>query len=92
MKYRTLGKSGLSVPVLSLGTGTFGGTTEFFKRWGQTDVKQAARLIDVSLERGLNFFDTANVYSQGCSNNADCAHLGSGWVCSPFGNQCLQPC
>jgi hypothetical protein len=34
----------------------------------------------------------ANVFSQGCSDNADCAHLGSGWVCSPFGNQCLQPC
>lgn len=67
MEYRSLGKSGLRVPVLSLGTGTFGGTTEFFQRWGQTNVKQAARLIDLSLERGLNFFDTANVYSQGAS-------------------------
>ena len=34
----------------------------------------------------------ANVYAQSCSSNGDCAHLGSGWVCSPFGNQCLQPC
>jgi aryl-alcohol dehydrogenase-like predicted oxidoreductase len=67
MEYRLLGKSGLRVPVLSLGTATFGGTTEFFKRWGQTDVREASRLIDVSLEHGLNFFDTANVYSQGAS-------------------------
>jgi aryl-alcohol dehydrogenase-like predicted oxidoreductase len=67
MEYRWLGKSGLRVPVLSLGTATFGGTTEFFKRWGQTDVREASRLIDLSLEHGLNFFDTANVYSQGAS-------------------------
>ena len=67
MEYRKLGNSGLKVPVLSLGTGTFGGTNEFFGRWGQTDVKEASRLIDISLERGVNFFDTANVYSNGAS-------------------------
>ncbi|PQA54589.1 aldo/keto reductase [Siphonobacter curvatus] len=67
MEYRKLGHSGLNVPVLSLGTGTFGGTNEFFGRWGQTDVKEASRLIDISMERGVNFFDTANVYSQGAS-------------------------
>ncbi|TDS12995.1 aldo/keto reductase [Sphingobacterium paludis] len=67
MEYRRLGNSGLRVPVLSLGTGTFGGTNEFFQRWGQTDVKEAARLIDICLDRGVNFFDTANVYSQGAS-------------------------
>jgi aryl-alcohol dehydrogenase-like predicted oxidoreductase len=67
MEYRQLGKSGLKVPVLSLGTGTFGGTNEFFERWGQTDVKEASRLIDISLEAGVNFFDTANVYSDGAS-------------------------
>ena len=67
MEYRNLGKSGLKVPVLSLGTGTFGGTNEFFKRWGDTDAKEASRLVDISLERGINFFDTANVYSQGAS-------------------------
>jgi aryl-alcohol dehydrogenase-like predicted oxidoreductase len=67
MEYRNLGKSGLKVPVLSLGTGTFGGTNEFFKRWGETDAREATRLIDISLDRGMNFFDTANVYSQGAS-------------------------
>ena len=67
MEYRNLGKAGLKVPLLSLGTGTFGGTNEFFKKWGQTDVKEAARLIDICIERGVNFFDTANVYSQGAS-------------------------
>lgn len=65
MEYRFLGNSGLKVPVLSLGTGTFGGTNEFFQRWGQTDVKEATRLIDICMERGINFFDTANVYSSG---------------------------
>lgn len=65
MEYRNLGLSGLKVPVLSFGTGTFGGTNEFFQRWGQTDIKEASRLVDITVERGVNFFDTANVYSQG---------------------------
>src|SRR5580658_3461602 len=69
MEYKNLGKSGLRVPVLSLGTGTFGGTNEFFKRWGETDVKEASRLVDICLERGVNFFDTADVYSQGDSES-----------------------
>ena len=67
MEYRLFSNTGLRVPVLSLGTGTFGGTNEFFKKWGTTDVAEASRLIDVSLEHGLNFFDTANVYSLGAS-------------------------
>ena len=67
MEYRALGRSGLKVPVLSFGTGTFGGQGDFFKRWGSTDVKAAKRLVDVCLESGLNFFDTANIYSHGAS-------------------------
>lgn len=65
MEYRQLGYSGLRVPVLSFGTATFGGTTEFFKTWGDTDIKEAARLVDFCMESGVNFFDTADVYSQG---------------------------
>jgi len=67
MEYRQLGRSGLKVPVLSFGTGTFGGATEFFKTWGATDVKEATRLVDICLEAGVNFFDTADVYSSGAS-------------------------
>ena len=67
MEYRQLGGSGLRVPVLSFGTGTFGGGNEFFKAWGSTQVDEATRLVDICLEAGLNLFDTANVYSGGAS-------------------------
>jgi aryl-alcohol dehydrogenase-like predicted oxidoreductase len=67
MEYRLLGNTGLHVPVLSLGTGTFGGNHPFFEKWGTTGVKEATRLVDISLDHGLNFFDTANVYSSGAS-------------------------
>ena len=67
MEYRRLGRSGLSVPVLSFGTATFGGGNEFFKAWGTTDVNEAKRMIDLCMDSGLNFFDTANVYSKGAA-------------------------
>ncbi len=67
MEYRKLGHSGLHVPVLSLGTGTFDGGNEFFSRWGDTGVKEASRMIDICLDAGVNFFDTANTYSAGGS-------------------------
>ena len=67
MDYRQFGRSGLKVPVLSFGTGTFGGTNEFFQRWGQTDVAEASRMVDLCLDSGVNFFDTADIYSQGAS-------------------------
>ena len=65
MEYRQLGKSGFTVPVLSLGTGTFGGGNDFFKAWGSTDAQGATRLIDVCLDAGLTMFDSADVYSKG---------------------------
>jgi aryl-alcohol dehydrogenase-like predicted oxidoreductase len=67
MEQRVFGHSGLKIPALSFGTGTFGGTTEFFKTWGSTDVKEAARLVDICMDSGINFFDTADVYSEGRS-------------------------
>src|ERR1700761_2115122 len=67
MEHRALGRSGLQVPVLSFGTGTFGGSNEFFGRWGNVQTKEATRLVDVCLEHGLNFFDTADIYSDGAS-------------------------
>ncbi len=65
MEQRQLGRSGLMVPALSLGTGTFGGGNEFFKAWGSTDAQGARHLIDVCLDAGLNFFDSADIYSGG---------------------------
>jgi aryl-alcohol dehydrogenase-like predicted oxidoreductase len=67
MDYRQLGRSGFSVPVLTLGTGTFGGGNEFFKHWGATDAAEATRLVDICLDAGLTMFDSADVYSDGLS-------------------------
>src|SRR4030081_3533652 len=67
MENRQLGYSGLKVPVLSYGTGTFGGANEFFKAWGNSDVAEATRLVDICLEAGVNLFDTADIYSNGLS-------------------------
>jgi aryl-alcohol dehydrogenase-like predicted oxidoreductase len=67
MEYRFLGASGFKVSVLGFGAGTFGGKGALFNAWGDTDVAQARRLIDLCLEAGVNFFDTADVYSEGAS-------------------------
>ena len=67
MEYRLLGGSGFKVPVLSFGTGTFGGKGEFFQGFGNTDVEEAKRLVDICLDAGLNMFDSANTYSKGAA-------------------------
>jgi aryl-alcohol dehydrogenase-like predicted oxidoreductase len=66
MEYRFLGGSGLKVPVLSFGTATFGGA-EVFKAWGNTQAAEATKLVNICLDAGINFFDTADIYSQGLS-------------------------
>lgn len=67
MEYRLLGRSGFKVPALSFGTGTFGGRTDFFKAWGATDVTEATRLVDLCLDAGVTMFDSADIYSDGLS-------------------------
>jgi aryl-alcohol dehydrogenase-like predicted oxidoreductase len=52
MEYRVLGSSGFSVPALSFGTGTFGGDHPFFSKWGNSDVEQASRIVDICLDAG----------------------------------------
>jgi aryl-alcohol dehydrogenase-like predicted oxidoreductase len=69
MEYRHLGASGLKVPVLSFGTGTFGGKGELFEAWGATDVAEARRLIDICLEAGVTMFDSADIYSGGAAES-----------------------
>src|SRR5258706_1674607 len=65
MEHRLLGRSGFKVPVLTLGTGTFGGKGDFFKGWGGTQAAEATRLVDICLEAGLTMFDSADGYSGG---------------------------
>lgn len=69
MEHRRLGHSGFKVPVLSFGTGTFGGGGEFFKAWGSSDVSEATRLVDICLEHGLTMFDSADIYSGGAAES-----------------------
>ncbi len=67
MEFRQLGGSGLKVPVLSFGTGTFGGGNEFFRAWGAADVEEATKLVDICLDAGVSMFDSADIYSNGLS-------------------------
>lgn len=66
MEYRNLGRSGLKVPVLSLGTGTFGGQG-MLKEWGEVDTSEACRMVDMCLDAGINMFDSSDVYSDGAA-------------------------
>jgi aryl-alcohol dehydrogenase-like predicted oxidoreductase len=64
MEYRQLGRSGLRVSALALGTMTFGGKGNF-GAVGATDVEGARRQIDMAIGAGVNLIDTADAYSQG---------------------------
>ena len=66
MEYRTLGRSGLKVSTLTLGTMTFGGSGPF-AAVGNSDLAEASRIIDTCIDAGINLIDTANVYSNGLS-------------------------
>ena len=66
MEYRQLGHSGLRVSALTLGTMTFGGRGHW-TRVGATEVDTATRQVDMCLDAGVNLIDTADVYSDGLS-------------------------
>ena len=70
MEYRQLGRSGLKVPELCFGAGTLGTSGEFFEAWAKTSEDEADKLIGICMDAGLNFFDTADVYSKGGSETA----------------------
>ncbi len=67
MRYRTLGNTGLLVSELCLGTMTFGGTGDLWSKIGKLDQPAAEGLIRTAFDAGINFFDTADVYSEGQS-------------------------
>src|SRR5436305_1039588 len=65
MKYRLLADTGLFVSELCLGTMTFGGRAQIWETIGGLDQAAADALVNRALEAGINFIDTANVYSSG---------------------------
>lgn len=64
MEYRLLGRSGLKISTLTMGTMTFGGQG-WAKMVGDLGVTEARRLVDLCIDAGVNLIDTADVYSQG---------------------------
>jgi aryl-alcohol dehydrogenase-like predicted oxidoreductase len=67
MDYRRVGASGLQVPALSFGAGTFGGRGPLFGAWGDSGVREARELVALCLDAGVTLFDSADVYSDGAS-------------------------
>jgi len=66
MRYNTLGNTGVLVSELCLGTMTFGGKG-FWTNIGKLPQEEVTNLVRIALESGINFIDTANVYSEGLS-------------------------
>ena len=67
MDYRQVGNSGLMVSELSFGAATFGGSGDFFGAWGAIGPDDARRMVDTCVDAGITLFDTADVYSDGAS-------------------------
>jgi aryl-alcohol dehydrogenase-like predicted oxidoreductase len=65
MRYRILGKTGLSVSELCLGTMTFGGKSDMWRAIGVLGQKESTELVARALDAGINFFDTADGYGDG---------------------------
>lgn len=77
MNYRNLGQSGLLVSEFGFGAGTFGGQGPIFSAWGQANLAEAQRMIDLCIDHGVNYFDTADAYSNGTSEQMLGELLGS---------------
>lgn len=67
MKFKALGNTGLHISQVGLGTMTFGGQTGIYEHIGKVDQAGADELVKASIDAGINFFDTADVYSAGQS-------------------------
>ena len=67
MRYRPLGRTGQFVSEICLGTMTFSGGAGIWKAIGDLDQEASTKLVGRAIEAGVNFFDTANVYSEGRS-------------------------
>lgn len=67
MKYREMGRSGLRVSEYALGTMTFGGSDGWFGTVGRTQIDEARDIVACAIDNGINLFDTADVYSNGAS-------------------------
>lgn len=68
MKYRTLGRAGLKVSEIAMGTFSFGGKGDF-AMVAEQGIKQAGRLVDCCIDHGVNLFDCANMYSTGLAED-----------------------
>jgi len=72
MQYAYLGRTGMKVSRIALGTGTFGGGGNGYGNWGSVVEKDAHYLMDMAKDAGINFFDTANAYG----NHGDGGYCG----------------
>src|ERR1043165_7204709 len=93
MRYRTLGKTGLEVSEIGFGAWAIGGTSEAAGvqwGWGKTPEREAIAALHRARELGVNFFDTADVYGNGRSEEVIGKAFGENWsnllVASTCGN------
>lgn len=69
MEYRFLGRSGLSVPVMTMGTATFNEGSGDFTSWGASGTEEAKRIVDICIDSGVTMFDSADAYSNGVAES-----------------------
>jgi aryl-alcohol dehydrogenase-like predicted oxidoreductase len=88
MEYKKLGRTGVRVSRLCLGTGNFGRSENFPGNWAATGEKEAFRIMDCALEAGINFIDTANVYgNHGPGTSGDTERIIGKWFAQGGGRR-----